>query len=108
MRKLILYILCLVLLASCSTMRFSEKTDRINDIGIKCLENKMFQDAIFWFEKTIEIDGQNESALNNIAICFEALGHYKEALEYYEKAYAISKNTVILANINSLKETVEL
>ncbi len=107
MTRTSLLILMIALIISCSAGRSYDRVAKINDIGIECLKNKMYQDAVFWFEKTLEIDSSNEAALNNLGICYEALGQYKEAMKYYDKAYSISGNSIIKANIDSLNETLE-
>lgn len=101
---LIPVVLLFFIFLSCAGANTQARISRLNDLGITCLRNKMFQDAIFWFNKIIELDDQNEAALNNIAIGYEGLGQFETALNYYQMAYEISNNPRILENMNSLKE----
>jgi Flp pilus assembly protein TadD len=54
--------------------------------GIEVAEQGMWREALFRFEKAVEIDPQNPSALNNLAVALEQMGQFQEARESYERA----------------------
>jgi Flp pilus assembly protein TadD len=54
--------------------------------GIEVAEQGMWREALFRFEKAVEIDPQNPSALNNLAVALEQMGQFQEARENYERA----------------------
>lgn len=56
-----------------------EKYKKRNDMAITC------------YEKALELNPNDEWALNNIGAILQKEGRWKEALSYYEKAYEVSK-----------------
>lgn len=111
MTKYISGLLCIIIAIgffSCASSGIQGRVDRFNDMGITCLRNHLYQDAIFWFSKSLELAPDNFQALNNIAISYEALGYFDKALDYYEKAYEVSSNTRIKSNLESLKKAMDL
>lgn len=49
----------------------------------------LYENAVRYFEKAIEIDPENHKAFNNIGVTLVRLKRSKEALSYYEKALNI-------------------
>lgn len=92
---------------SCSRANLRKRAKMFNELGITCLEQELYQDSVFWFEKVLELEKSNESALNNLAIAFSGLGMYDKALELYEKAYEISQNHKIQENMDQIKRLIE-
>lgn len=68
-----------------------------------CFEKhlKRCDKAAVCYEKALELDPDNEWALNNIGAILQKEGRWKEALTYYERAYAARKgdNNHILHNL---------
>jgi Flp pilus assembly protein TadD len=54
--------------------------------GIQVAQKGLWQEARFRFEKAVELDPDNASALNNLAIAFEQQGDFEKAREAYERA----------------------
>ena len=54
--------------------------------GIEVAEKGMWREALFRFERAVEIDPNNPSALNNLAVALEQMGQFQEARESYERA----------------------
>jgi tetratricopeptide (TPR) repeat protein len=54
--------------------------------GIEVAEKGMWREALFRFEKAVEIDPQNPSALNNLAVALEQMGEFQKARANYERA----------------------
>lgn len=54
--------------------------------GIDVAQQGMWREAQFRFERAVELDPQNSSALNNLAVALEQMGEFEEARKYYERA----------------------
>lgn len=71
----------------------------LHQIGLEILEQGNFQDAIPYFEQSLDIyqeigDRQNEGKLlDTIGGICDSLGNYREALDYYEQSLVIAQET---------------
>ena len=54
--------------------------------GIEVAEKGMWREALFRFQKAVEIDPNNPSARNNLAVALEQMGQFQEARQNYERA----------------------
>tara|TARA_B100001123_G_scaffold245672_1_gene274604 strand:- start:578 stop:2062 length:1485 start_codon:yes stop_codon:yes gene_type:complete len=63
--------------------------DANNNLGIILLRSRKIQEAINYFEKTIENKSNHASAHNNLGVAFRQLKNYQRAMVYYEKAIKI-------------------
>lgn len=76
---------------------FSYSADYVFMMGIVCMNNALFEDAVGLFEKVKEYDSCNLCGVNsyladyNIGVIFECLGHREEALMYYGKCKGYDK-----------------
>ncbi|HJX56065.1 MAG TPA: tetratricopeptide repeat protein [Methanoregula sp.] len=64
-----------------------EKAHRFARIG-------RYDEAIACFDKVLEIDGKNTTAMENKGKIYYSLGWYEDAITWYDKALAINKNLV--------------
>ena len=60
--------------------------DQYNEFAIKAAELQLWNEAVFRWERVIEIDPQYAQAHNNLGVAFEALGKTDEAIEAYKRA----------------------
>ncbi len=56
------------------------------DFGADMARRGLWKEALFRFQQADKHDPGNPRILNNIAVSFEALGLFEEALEAYQKA----------------------
>lgn len=76
---------------------FSYSADYVFMMGIVCMNNALFEEAVGLFEKAKEYDSCNLCGVNsyladyNIGVIFECLGHREEALMYYGKCKGYDK-----------------
>jgi Flp pilus assembly protein TadD len=54
--------------------------------GIEVAQQGMWREALFRFQRAVEIDPDNPSALNNLGVALEQMGRFDEARESYERA----------------------
>ncbi|MFB3853458.1 MAG: tetratricopeptide repeat protein [Vicinamibacterales bacterium] len=75
------------------------------EFGIAVARKGLWREAIFRFEKAIQLDPEYAAAYNNLAIGYEHEGQFEKAREAYEKALALDpKNTFIVQNFDFFKE----
>ena len=63
-------------------------------------EGEVYEEAITWLAAASEMDKENENPIYYIGRCYQAMGKYNEAIEYYNKTLEIAPNS-------ALKEMVE-
>jgi type IV pilus assembly protein PilF len=75
------------------------------DFGIRVAQQGLWREAVYRWERAVELDPTYAAAYNNLAIAYEAQGNAAKAKDAYEKALAISpKNTYIRQNYDLFKE----
>lgn len=60
--------------------------------GIKVARHGLWREAMYRFERAVEIDPTYAAAWNNLAIACEQLGHIEKARKAYERAVALAPN----------------
>ena len=75
------------------------------DFGIKVAQSGLWKEAVYRWEKAVELDPTYAAAWNNLAIGYEHEGRFDDARKAYEKAVALDpKNTMIRQNYDLFKE----
>ena len=64
--------------------------------GIDVAQRGMWREALFRFQKAVEDDPQNPSALNNLAVAYEQVGEFQKARENYERALELKPNDLYI------------
>jgi len=76
--------------------------------GIEVAQIGLWREAIYRWEKAVELDPTNASARNNLAVAYEQSGRFDEANVEYEKALEIdSDNIYIRQNYELFREAYE-
>ena len=75
------------------------------DFGIRVAQQGLWREAVYRWERAVELDDTYAAAYNNLAIAYEAQGAFAKAKEAYEKALALDpKNSYIRQNYDLFKE----
>ena len=75
------------------------------EFGIKVAQNGLWNEALYRWQKAVELDPTYPSAWNNLAIAYEHEGKFDEAKKAYEKALQLDpKNLMIRQNYDLFKE----
>lgn len=75
------------------------------DFGIRVAQQGLWREAVYRWERAVELDPTYAAAFNNLAIAYEAQGSFAKAKDAYEKAIALEpKNTYIRQNFDLFKE----
>ncbi len=75
------------------------------DFGITVAQKGLWREAMYRWEKAVELDPQYAAAYNNLAIAYEHEGEFAKARKAYEKALELDpKNNFIRQNYEFFKE----
>ncbi len=75
------------------------------EFGIRVAQKKLWREAIFRFEKAVEVDPTYPEAWNNLAIAYEEQGKFADAERAYTKALKLDPdNLLIQQNYDQFKE----
>ena len=75
------------------------------DFGISVVQKGLWREAIYRWEKAIELDPTYAAAFNDLAIAYEHEGQLDKARKAYEKALALEpNNSQIRQNYELFKE----
>jgi len=100
--SLIVPVLTLLLASSAATA--SEELR----FGVDVARKGLWLEARFRFERAVQLDPDNASALNNLGIALEQQGEFEKAREAYERALQLKpKNTYIQQNYDLFRESDE-
>ena len=71
----------------------SEAKDQV-EFGISVAQRGLWREALYRWERAVEIDGSYAAAWNNLGIAYEHEGLFDKARDAYEKALDIEPNNV--------------
>ena len=75
------------------------------DFGIKVAQNGLWREALYRWERAVELDPTYAEAWNNLAIAYEQAGRFDDARKAYETAIKLDpKNMLIRQNYDLFKE----
>lgn len=76
--------------------------------GIEVAQRGLWREAIYRWEKAVELDSDNASARNNLAVAYEQSGEFDLANEEYERALELdADNLYIRQNYELFREAYE-
>ena len=108
MRRLILASVVVVISAAAPAVaRADARADSREQVefGIRVAQNGLWNEALYRWQKAVEIDPSYAAAWNNLAIAYEHEGKFEEAKKAYEKALQLDpKNLLIRQNYDLFKE----
>lgn len=66
------------------------------EFGISVAQKGLWREAIFRWERAVELDPTYAEAYNNLAIAYEHQGQFDKAREAYEKAVELNPNNAMI------------
>ena len=82
------------------------RSEQETSFGIEVARKGLWAEARFRFEKALELDPENASALNNLAVTLEQQGDFERARSAYEKALKLRPaDSYIQQNFDLFKES---
>lgn len=104
-RALLACPLAMLLFASPAAASDRSKAQEQVEFGIRVAQNGLWNEALYRWQKAVEIDPTYAAAWNNLAIAYEHEGRFEDAKKAYEKALDLdSKNVMIRQNYDLFKE----
>jgi superkiller protein 3 len=75
------------------------------EFGIRVASQGLWREAIYRWERAVELDPTYAAAYNNLAIAYETAGEFQKAKQAYEKALELDpKSVYIKQNFDLFKE----
>lgn len=75
------------------------------EFGIKVAQNGLWREALYRWERAVDLDPAYAPAWNNLAVAYEQAGKFDEARNAYEMAIKLDpKNMLIRQNYDLFKE----
>ena len=93
--------------AATTPLRADARSDAREQVefGISVAQRGLWREAIYRWEKAVEIDPKYAAAFNDLAVAYEHEGQLDKARKAYEKALALDpNNTQIRQNYDLFKE----
>ena len=85
-----------------------ERAGQENSFGVEVASKGLWKEAIYRWEKAVELDPQNPKARNNLAVAYERSGKFEEALDAYESALELApSHEQIRQNYELFREAYE-
>jgi Tfp pilus assembly protein PilF len=96
--------LCLILAAPAYAAQRGEAKEQV-EFGIQVAQRGLWREAIYRWERAVQLDPTYAAAFNNLAIAYEHEGQLDKARGAYEKAIALEPdNAMIKQNFDLFKE----
>ncbi|MGH9319351.1 MAG: tetratricopeptide repeat protein [Vicinamibacteria bacterium] len=104
--------LLVFLLASSTTVQAdedqAEAAKRQVSFGIEVAQLGLWKEAVYRWSKAVEMDPENASARNNLAVAYEQTGEFDQANQEYERALELEPNNIyIRQNYELFREAYE-
>jgi Tfp pilus assembly protein PilF len=106
-RRLMTFSVVMLLAAPAVARAFDNRAVSKQEVefGIKVAQSGLWNEAIYRWQKAVELDPTYAAAWNNLAIAYEHEGKFEEAKKAYEKALQLDpKNIMIRQNYDLFKE----
>jgi Tfp pilus assembly protein PilF len=107
MHRTIAFALLLLVLAVPPAVAGGPRSDAQAQVqfGIDVAQKGLWKEALYRWEKAVELDPQYAAAYNNLAIAYEHEGMFEKARKAYDKALELDpKNVSIRQNYEFFKE----
>ncbi|HEY0591832.1 MAG TPA: tetratricopeptide repeat protein [Thermoanaerobaculia bacterium] len=80
-------------LTGCSSRRLDlTQSSTQMQFGVKMARANLWREALFRFERAVQIDPENAAALNNLAVAYEGIGEFEKARDAYARALKVDKS----------------
>jgi tetratricopeptide (TPR) repeat protein len=91
-RALVL-LLALLLVAGCGTRRLDLTLPETQvRVGVRAAQDNLWREALFRFQRAVEMNPQNATAYNNLAVAYEGTGEFEKARAAYMEALRLDRS----------------
>ena len=103
--RVAIFVAAVTLSASASFADARSDAKQQVEFGISVAQRGLWREAIYRWEKAVEIDPTYAAAFNDLAIAYEHEGEFEKARKAYDKALALDPDNVqIRQNYDLFKE----
>lgn len=75
------------------------------EFGIAVAQKGLWKEALYRWERAVQLDPSYAAAYNNLAIAYEQTGEFDKAMQAYEKAVELEPNNLLIRqNFDLFKE----
>jgi len=110
--KTLLFILALSVASAVSSLSADTKPEDLSkkqvEFGIDVARLGLWREAVYRWQRAVELDPSNASARNNLGVAYEQAGQFDLAEEQYQRALELDTNNVyIRQNYELFREAYE-
>jgi Tfp pilus assembly protein PilF len=102
------FLLSFVLLFITLPLKAAEMPEEIKqqlEFGVRAAKDDHWDEAIYRWQKVLQLDRDNVMAHNNLAVAYEQMGEYDLAMEEYQIAYRLDgQNEIIKNNVDRFRD----
>lgn len=80
------------LLTGCGSSGNLSRAGAQIDFGVKAAKMNLWREALFRFERAVQIDPANAMARNNLAVAYEGTGEFEKARSAYTEALRLDRS----------------
>src|SRR5213080_5074645 len=91
-RKMIPTLALIVFASACSHHQDLQKPQAQDNFGVQAAKMNLWREALFRFQRAVEIDPQDAMAHNNLAVAWEANGDFEKARKEYLEALKLDRS----------------
>jgi Flp pilus assembly protein TadD len=103
--RAVLFLFAVLLAAAPATAQDRGAAKQQVEFGIKVAQTGLWREALYRWERAVQLDPTYAEAWNNLAIAFEHAGRFDDARKAYETAIKLDpKNAMIQQNYDLFKE----
>ena len=104
-RFLVAAVVVVTSLAGCRSGMDLSKSDTQLNVGVRAARMNLWREALFRFNRAVQIDPANAMAMNNLAVAYEGTGEFEKARQAYADALRLDKgNQYIQKNYSRFVE----
>jgi tetratricopeptide repeat protein len=85
-------ILIVIAAAGCSSHLDLTKANTQVDVGVRAARQNLWREALFRFQRAVQIDPANAMAQNNLAVAYEGIGEFDKARLAYAEALRLDRS----------------
>ncbi len=105
MRQVLLFVVAILSFAQSPAFAQAKGAKSQVEFGIAVAQKNLWKEALYRWQKAVELDPGYAAAWNNLAIAWEHEGNFEEARKAYERAVSLDpKNLFIKQNYELFKE----
>ncbi len=99
------FFFALVVMSGCSSARHHTPAATEENFGVRMAQQNLWREAMFRFQRAVEMNPQDAMAHNNLAVAYEANGEFDKASKEYREAMRLDKtNQYIQKNYSRFVE----